>query len=264
MIREDFHVHTTWCDGKDDAETIVRRALELGMTRLGFSGHAHTPCDESYCMTPEKTRGYAAQIEALKLKYADRITILCGLEQDLFSSPADDGFDYAIGSVHYFKFGDDFVPVDEKPQTLLDAAQNYCSGDMLALVEKYYEQEAAVLERTHADLIGHFDLITKFNEGNALFDEECPRYLDAAFGALDTLLAVGKPFEVNTGAIARGWRSRPYPALPLLRRIAHKGGRVVLSSDSHRAATLCAHFEEAQALCESVGLHPEPFRVWED
>ena len=74
MILEDFHVHTPWCDGKDTAETIVRHALELGMNRLGFSGHAHTPCDESYCMSAEKTAGYQREIEALRTEYADRIT----------------------------------------------------------------------------------------------------------------------------------------------------------------------------------------------
>ncbi|MBR1896195.1 MAG: histidinol-phosphatase [Pyramidobacter sp.] len=262
MILEDFHVHTPWCDGKDTAETIVRRALELGMTRLGFSGHAHTPCDESYCMSAEKTAGYQREIESLRAGYADRITILCGIEQDLFSDLPADSFDYAIGSTHYLKFGDEYIPVDEKPQLLLDAAQKHCRGDFYALIERYYEEEAAVIEHTHADLIGHFDLITKFNEGNKLFDEECPRYLDAAFAALDELLKTGRPFEINTGAISRGWRSRPYPALPILRRIAEKGGHVVLSSDSHRADTLCARFAEAETLCESVGLRPEPFRVW--
>ncbi len=263
MIPEDFHVHTTWCDGKDEAETIVKRAVELGMARLGFSGHAHTPCDESYCMSTENTLLYRREIESLRVKYADRIAILCGLELDMFSDTPADDFDYAIGSMHYLKFGDEYVPVDESPRILRDAAQKYCGGDMLALAEKYYEQEADVIARTHADLIGHFDLITKYNEKNALFDEESPRYLDAAFSALDALLETGRPFEVNTGAISRGYRSRPYPALPLLRRIAQKGGRVVLSSDSHSAKTLCAHFAEATALCESVGLKPEPFRVWE-
>ena len=76
MIPEDFHVHTTWCDGRDEAETIVKRAVELGMTRLGFSGHAHTPCDESYCMSPENTLLYRREIESLRVKYADRIAIL--------------------------------------------------------------------------------------------------------------------------------------------------------------------------------------------
>ncbi|MBQ8090144.1 MAG: hypothetical protein IJ233_05335, partial [Pyramidobacter sp.] len=237
--------------------------VELGMTRLGFSGHAHTPCDESYCMSPEKTAGYRREIEALRVKYGDRLAIFCGLELDLFSDTDAGDFDYAIGSTHYLRFGDECVPVDETPQTLRDAAERFCGGDFYALIERYYEEEATVIDRTHADLIGHFDLITKFNEGSALFDEECPRYRDAAFAALDALLETGRPFEVNTGAISRGYRSRPYPALPLLKRIAEKKGRVVLSSDSHRAATLCAHFAEAAALCESAGLRPEPFRMWE-
>ncbi len=263
MIREDFHVHTAWCDGKDDAETVVLRAVETGMTRLGFSGHAHTPCDESYCMSPDGTISYRREIGNLRRRFAGTIEIFCGLEYDLFSDADARDFDYAIGSAHYLKVGTDYVPVDESPRTLLDAARDHFGGDMLALAEAYYAQEATLIARTGADLIGHFDLISKFNEGGALFDEECPRYLDAAYEALDALLETGVPFEVNTGAVSRGYRSRPYPALPLLRRVTRKGGAVVLSSDSHSAGTLCARFDEAEALCAEVGLRPIRFMARE-
>lgn len=261
MILEDFHVHTTWCDGRDTAEAVVLRAVRMGVTRLGFSGHAHTPCDESYCMTPEGTKAYRREIAALKSRFAGQIEIFCGIEADMFSDADARDFDYAIGSVHYLKTDDGYVPVDESPRALLRAARERFGGDMLALAEAYYRQESRVIDITGADLIGHFDLISKFNEGGALFDEESPRYLDAAFAAIDALLETGVPFEVNTGAVSRGYRGRPYPAPPLLKRVAEKGGSVVLSSDSHSAATLCARFDEADRLCRSVGLTPTPLRV---
>lgn len=254
MIREDFHVHTTWCDGKDTPETIVEAALAKGMIRLGFSGHSHTPHDESYCMSYEDTARYRQEIASLQEKYRGRISIFCGIELDYFSDQRAEDFDYAIGSVHYIKVGDDYVPVDEKPTYLVEAAQRYFDGDMYSLIELYYRQEGDVIVRTKADLIGHFDLITKFNEGGKLFDENDPRYVAAACAACDSLLRTGVPFEVNTGAISRGWRTRPYPAPFILKQIAENGGKVVLSSDSHTAKTLCGHFDEVEKTCASLGV----------
>ena len=51
MIRGDFHVHTTFCDGQASPEEMVRAALEQGMDAIGFSGHSRTAFDESWCMS---------------------------------------------------------------------------------------------------------------------------------------------------------------------------------------------------------------------
>ena len=40
-------------------------------------------------------------------------------------------------------------------------------------------------------------------------------------------------FEINTGAVARGYRSRPYPCGFLLEEIERLGCPVILSSDCH-------------------------------
>ena len=70
MILSDFHVHTTYCDGKDSPEDIVREAIRLGMRRLGFSGHSYTPFDPEPCMSPEDTRRYIDEVHRLKAKYS--------------------------------------------------------------------------------------------------------------------------------------------------------------------------------------------------
>lgn len=259
MILEDFHVHTTYCDGKDTPETVVLSAISKGLSSLGFSGHSHTPHDKSYCMSLDKTRDYRAEILSLREKYADKIKIYCGLEQDYYSDTDLTPFDYAIGSSHYIKADGQYIPVDEKPQILLDAANVHFHGDIYSLIENYYHQEADIIAKTGADIIGHFDLITKFNESGKLFDENAPRYITAATDALDELLKTGVPFEINTGAISRGYRTSPYPSNFLLKRIAEKGGCVVLSSDSHTAKTLCAKFQECENYCISIGLRLESF-----
>ena len=68
MILADFHTHTTYCDGKNTPEEMVRAAIAKGMTKIGFSGHSHTAFDESYCMSTEGTEAYRQEIAALKEK----------------------------------------------------------------------------------------------------------------------------------------------------------------------------------------------------
>ena len=244
MILTDLHVHTTYCDGKNTPEEMVIAAIEKGMECIGFSVHSYTEFDASFCIKAEKVDDYKAEINGLKEKYKDKIRILCGTEMDYFSEMSTDGFDYIIGSVHYVMADGEYIPVDESEQTFVDSVNRYFDGDFYAFAEAYYKNVAQVLGRTKADIIGHFDLVTKFNEGEKLFDESNPRYVAAFKAAVDSLLPYGKPFEINTGAISRGYRTQPYPSPQIVEYIRSKGGKTILTSDSHSKDTLCYEFEK--------------------
>lgn len=238
----DLHVHTTFSDGRNTPEEMVLAAIAKGMTAIGFSDHSHTAFDTAYCIPKEKIPAYRQTIAALKEKYAGQIEILCGIEQDFYSEEPADGYDYVIGSVHYVKVGEDYIPVDESPEILLDAVNLHFGGDFYALAEAYFGTVAQVAEKLRPQIIGHFDLITKFNEGGILFDESDPRYIAAWQATADRLLTAEIPFEINTGAISRGYRTAPYPAAPIREYLAARGAKFLLSSDSHRADTLCFGF----------------------
>lgn len=248
MIVSDLHVHTIFSDGKNTPEEMVQAAIDLGMTKIGFSDHAHTHFDERYCIQINRLEEYRQTIRALRDQYAGRIEILCGIEQDFYSDTPADEYDYVIGSAHYVKKGDVYIPVDEKPEILIDAVEQYYDGDFFGLIEDYFSMISLVQEKTNADVIGHFDLITKFNEGGKLFDERNPRYRSAAYSAADTLLKCGKPFEINTGAISRGYRTQPYPSAEVLEYLRKNGARFILSSDSHAVNTLCFRFDDFEQL----------------
>ena len=254
MILSDFHVHTTYCDGKDSPEDMVLAAIRLGMKKLGFSGHSYTPFDEEPCMSPEGTRLYLDEIHRLKAKYSAQIEILCGTECDYYSDIDPKDYDYVIGSVHYIGCVGIYRHVDHTPEMLQAAIDDSFGGDPYAMAEHYYSLVADVVRKTGANIIGHFDLITKLNTGNRFFDETHPRYIAAANSALDTLLKTGVPFEINTGALSRGYRDFPYPSLRILKHIASHGGSVILSSDSHIKETMLYDFPKYEALAESVGL----------
>lgn len=250
MILRDYHTHTVFSDGANTPEEMVRAALEKGMTAIGFSEHSYTSFDPAPCMLPERTEAYRREIQRLKEVYAGQIRILCGIEQDCFSDTPAEGCDYIIGSVHYVQSGDAFVAVDDTPELLLEGVERHFGGDIYLLTDAYWEAVSTVIERTGADIIGHLDLVRKFNRDGRFFDENDPRYLSAAFRAIDRLLETGKPFEINTGAISRGYQDTPYPAPVLIDYIRTRGGKFILSSDSHRAETLCYGFETWEAYAD--------------
>lgn len=246
MMLSDLHVHTTFCDGANTPEEMVLAAIERRMQRIGFSGHSYTSFDLGCCMSADGTPEYRKEIQRLKKKYADRIEILCGIEQDLFSDFPADGYDYVIGSSHYLKKDQGrYVPIDLSAEVFEAAAMDYYGGDYYSMAEEYFENVAAVPD-TGADIVGHFDLIAIFNKGNRFFDENNSRYLSAGKAAIDKLLKKGLTFEVNTGAVSRGRRDIPYPSPEFLRYILKNGGRVILSSDAHKAENLCFEYEKWQ------------------
>ena len=252
-MRADYHVHTRFCDGKASPAEMAEAALAQGLERLGFSGHSRTFFDESWCMSREGTEAYRREIGELKKSCAGKLDILCGVEQDFYSGESTAGYDYVIGSVHYVHAGGGYLPVDESPALLRAGAEKAFGGDIYAFAEAYFETVGRVSEIPGCSVVGHFDLIAKFQEKEPLFDERHPRYIAAWQAAADRLLESGLPFELNTGAISRGFRTLPYPAPDILRYLAARGARFLLSSDSHAPETLCFGFDRWRREAEALG-----------
>lgn len=99
-------------------------------------------------------------------------------------------------------------------------------------------------------IVGHFDLVTKYNTGGRFFDESDPRYIAAWRGAADKLLETCRLFEINTGGMFRAGMTRPYPAPEIISYIKERGGEFILSSDSHNASSLCGNFDRCEFLAD--------------
>lgn len=249
-----LHTHTVYCDGKHAPEEIVQEAIRQGLKTLGFSGHSYTAFDTECCMSPEQTAAYRNEIEKLKAQYRDQIRILCGIEQDFYTEEPATDFDYVIGSVHYVLKDGIYHSVDLSVEDVQRTVTECYGGDYYRYTSAYYESVAKLSERTKCDIIGHFDLIEKLNEGDRMFATDDYRYRRPMLDALDELLRRDVIFEINTGAMARGYRSVPYPSPYVLRRIAEKRGRVILNSDSHSKETLTYAFEDAVRYARSCGI----------
>lgn len=250
MIKSNFHTHSTFCDGADAPEEMVKAALEKGFEILGFSGHSYFYPDRAYTMNSETEPEYRKTIEALKEKYKGEIKILCGIEQDYFSEPAI-GYDYIIGSVHNVYKSGEYLTVDASPEPFMKNLNRYYDGDFDAFAEDYFALVSDVAKKTNCDIIGHFDLVQKNSEKNGFGQSK--RFLDAAEKAVKALVPSGKPFEINTGALARGTRTIPYPTPEILKMIKDYGGKIAFSSDCHNKNYLDCHFEEIEKLALDTG-----------
>lgn len=252
-MRANFHTHTTFCDGADAPAEMAAHAYELGFEALGFSGHSFTDFDPCG-MSPSSEAAYRAEIARLKAEYAGRMEIYCGIEQDWFSGPVPPEYDYALGSVHYVCHNGEYLCVDWSPERTRENIAKY-GGDPYAYAEAYFALVGGVLERTGAQIVGHLDLIRKFDEQDPLFDESHPRYRRAVTDALDRLCAGGaRPvFEINTGAMARGYRGAPYPSPWILRELQARSCPIIITSDCHDRAKLTFGYDTAAALARAAG-----------
>ncbi|MBQ8610963.1 MAG: histidinol-phosphatase [Oscillospiraceae bacterium] len=250
-----LHTHTNFCDGKYSPEEMVQAAIRENFVSLGFSGHSFTPCDMSYCMLPEKIPLYKAEIRRLQEKYKDQIEIYLGTERDYYTEHGEftDDYDYMLGSVHYILKGRRCYAIDHAESEQIDAVREVYGGDWWGLIRDYYELMARLPERFTPDVIGHFDVITKFNEGGRLFDEEDPVYKNVAMEAMEAILPHCRLFEMNTGAIARKKRTTPYIAPFLLRFLKEHGGEICINSDCHDWHYLTCAFDMAVEQARAAG-----------
>ena len=285
-----YHVHTEFCDGKSSAEEMVLSAIAAGFDSLGFSSHGHladaagTDKDflaraegnilytdrektkiklygfapkgtELYGMRKENIALYRAEVLRLAEAYGDKINVFLGIEQDSFAKREHipRGAKYVLGSVHYVEKGGAYIAVDYSTEVLRRGVEGLFGGDFLAYAEAYYEEVSKVYDKTGCDIVGHIDLLTKFNEQEYLIDTDHPRYRNASLSAAESLARKGLIFEINTGAISRGLRKTPYPTEEILHVIRESGGKITYSSDCHRADTIACAFEDAVALAAKCG-----------
>ena len=249
---QNIHTHTYFCDGKDAPEDIVKEAIRLGLNAIGFSGHSASYYS-NYPLPKNGTLDYIKEVNRLKGVYGDQIDIFLGFEYDMYCGIDTSPFDYIIGAMHYLYMNDTFIPFDRDLANLELQINTHFGGDGLAFAKRYYRELCDMPKYVKADVLAHFDTITKLSEKKRLFDTECKEYLDAAKEAIYTLVDKIPVFEVNTGAMSRGYRTAPYPSLPILREMNRAGVHIVLTSDCHDLRALTHAFPETLEMIRACG-----------
>jgi histidinol-phosphatase (PHP family) len=231
----------------DTLATVVERAIETGFTHYGVSEHCPRyrrqdlfgdEADlgpEALSMTFER---YVLEALALRERYADQIEILVGFETErlppeswtehMQALRASAPFDYIVGSVHDV----DGHFIDYKPdQTRALAA---ALGGVEALQLLYFDAVADLVQKMRPEVVGHLDLIRKFEPEGAVFS---PRVFKRIERVLEAVHAHHSVLDVNCGAYRRGL-GPVYPAPNILRRAREMGIPATLGDDSHGVSSV--------------------------
>lgn len=251
---QNLHIHSTYADGKDKPEEMILEAINRGFDSIGFSEHTYMYFSSyPYQLTVENMQNYKKEILELKEKYKGQIDIFCGLEVEYFSGIPVDGYDYLIGSLHYLEIDGYPRGFDKNLEATIQYIDTYFDGDAMKFAEKYYETIATLPQVGKFDIIGHFDLIAKNNEKGAFLDTTDKKYIDMGCEAIHSLKGKIPLFEVNTGAISRGYRGTPYPQPEFLKEFLNCGFGAVITSDCHDKNHIDCYFEEARQMLIDAG-----------
>ncbi len=261
MQKSNFHTHTKYSDGNNTPRDMIESAIGFGFKALGFSDHSYTHPQEDYPMTFEAVGPYRTEIRRLADEYAGQIRIYCGIEQDSKSPlPVPGDYDYILSSVHELLYHGDYYPIDHSEGNFRRLVDKVFGGDYVEMSKVYFHKMTEHIMEQKTDIVGHFDLVTKYS----LIPEADPVYMDAALEAVREIVKHCKVFELNTGAIARGLRTVPYPAAFLAEEIKRLGGSFIVTSDCHYREKLTVWFDEAEAFLTAHGFVRDDHAVLND
>ena len=252
IVKSNIHTHTKYCDGRYTIEEMIQRAIELGFDTLGISPHSYISFDKGPFLV--KPQEFVEEMDKLKEKYNGKIDILTGIELDYFGEN-NIKTDYVIGSVHFIEVGEGYFCCEDTAKNVLEGFEKLYKGNAKKFYEDYYTTVIKMVKKFKPDVIGHYDILTKFNDSTKIIDVENADYKKVALDTVDRILEIKNDivFEVNTHGMYRGYKSEPYPAKFILEYLAKIGGRVMLSSDSHDIISLGYKYEELCKYLKTLG-----------
>ena len=239
----DYHIHTTYSDGRVEPEVCIEYAVKKGLREIGFSDHLNPSGEHlKWCMDHDRLPEYAEHIMKLKAKHTE-IAVRMGIEVDYFPNLEKETmrlinsfpFDYIIGSVHYL--GEETVDL---------GPEFYVGKDVYLIYENYFNLVCEAAATGLFDIIGHPDLVRI----HRFFPDNDITHLYSMMASAFEIHDVA--FEINTNG-----RNRPlndfYPDRKYLSLFAEHGVPVCVNSDAHLPERIGQHFDEAYDLLRRAG-----------
>jgi histidinol-phosphatase (PHP family) len=243
IYRTDYHIHSSFSDGRAAPKDYIAPAVAAGLNEIGFSEHL-TLFRESldWSMNASDVEPYlnhinnlSRNVTSIKVRKGLEVDFFPGKEKEIWSLLKKTKLDYVIGSVHYL--GDSTV----------DMGPEFYEGmNIDSLFEVYFDMVDTAAASGLFDIIAHCDYIRIFNFKPSLDPEYLYRKIARSFKVHDVA------FEINTNG-----RNRPvgdfYPDRKYLRIFREENVPVCVNSDAHMPSRVGQYFDEAYELLRSAG-----------
>ena len=244
----DLHMHTPLCrHAVGEPVDYARRAVEIGLTEIGFSDHSPMPQDDfdNWRMFDRQLDEYVAKVRLaqdafpqLTIRLALEVDYLPGHEDWIRQLAARHPWDYFIGSVHYISDSWDI----DNPAKLSE----WKKRDAFEVWKIYFDRLTLAAESKLFDIVGHADLPKKFGirpqqNCTPLYE----KFLTAAARS-------GCAIELNTAGLRKDCREI-YPSRNLLQLAFTQHIPITFGADAHAPGEVGLNFNEAVSLARSVG-----------
>jgi len=244
----DYHMHTPLCrHATGEPVDYARRALEVGVTEIGFTDHSPMARDDfdDWRMRNDQLDEYVEKVRRAQREYP-QLTIRLGLEVDYLPGHGDwirslaarHPWDYFIGSVHYVS--DDWA-VDSPFQLA-----KWKDHDAFEVWSTYFDRLTMAAASGLFEIVGHTDLPKKF--GHRPTKDCTPLYERFLKAAKQHNCAI----ELNTGGLRKDCKEI-YPSREILQLAFSHGVPITFGSDAHAPEEVGWKFDDAVALAHSVG-----------
>lgn len=265
----DYHIHCKYSnDSEEDLEKIIETAINKGIGEICFTDHVDygikldkdvfEKIDENAKKDWIKKIGridlnvdypnYFKEIEELREKYKDKITIRQGLEfgmqvhtikdfQKLFDKYKEK-FDFVILSCHQVNDKEFWTNEFQKGKSI----DEYNA--------EYYEEIYRVMSRySDYSILGHLDHIQRYNETIYPFEKS----REIIVKILKKVIEDNKGIEVNTSSFRYGLKELT-PERNILKLYHELGGKIItIGSDAHKAENVGEHIPYIQEELKKIG-----------
>ena len=265
----DYHIHCKYSDdSEEDVEKIIETAINKGIGEICFTDHVDygikldkdvfEKIDENAKKDWIKKIGridlnvdypnYFKEIEELREKYKDKITIRQGLEfgmqvhtikdfQKLFDKYKEK-FDFVILSCHQVNNKEFWTNEFQKGKSI----DEYNA--------EYYEEIYRVMNRySDYSILGHLDHIQRYNETIYPFEKS----REIIVKILKKVIEDNKGIEVNTSSFRYGLKELT-PERDILKLYHELGGQIItIGSDAHKAENVGEHIPYIQEELKKIG-----------
>lgn len=252
----DYHTHHARCGhAVGTLEEYIQRGIEIGLSQIGVSDHMpllHVSPQTYYpemAMPMEELPRYVEEAFELKQKYASSISVRVGLEADYIEGWENEiakiindyPWDYVIGSVHFLGEWDvsDFRQV-----------HHWEGRDVFEVYQTYYDAVQKAARTGFYDIMGHLDVIKRFNykpEG---------RQQEVAELEQKTLTAIaeaGIAMELNASGLTKPC-AEMFPCDRILKAAIELGIPLTVGSDAHDPKKLSENLDIARGTLCTLGV----------
>lgn len=242
-----YHAHTFWCShATGKIEDYIKRAIDGGITHMGFSDHMPHICADGYeaafRVPVAHVREYFDEVNALREKYKDLIDIKIGFEMEYYPDVFEQMLSNAISyGAEYLILGQHFLG-EEHPYPIPSIEPT----NLVTHLTEYVKCVVEAIKTGVFSYVAHPDMFNYVGD-TSVFQSEMR---DICIASRE----YNVPLEVNFLGIRDG---RNYPNKAFWKIVGEEKSPVTFGFDAHTVESACdkASLKKAMALVEEFGLN---------